>query len=111
MKNRIVMAMALFLPLWAMADNGDDTLRAWLAQSDLVALGKIVSRVTIQPITKPGVMHYNCDFAVEDVLKGEPTLTNASCSSRKTVQITPPLGSLQTFGWAFSTRSLGSPAR
>ena len=78
MNKRIAMAMTLFLPLWAMADSGDDTLRALLAQSDLVVLGKIVSQPANAPITKPGVMHHNCDFAVEDVLKGEPTLTNTT---------------------------------
>ena len=78
LKRCIAIALALFLPFGVMADDGDDTLRMLLAKSDLVVLGKIVSQLANPPITKPGVMHYNCDFAVEDVLKGEPTLTNTT---------------------------------
>ena len=77
MKRRIAIALTLFLPFGLMADDGDDTLRTLLAKSDLVVLGKIVS----EPpgiIKKPGMPHYFCDFAVKDVLKGDPAFTNTT---------------------------------
>jgi hypothetical protein len=58
----------------AQADDGDDTLRGWLAKSELVVAGQIVSAPA--GISKElGVVNYPCDFKVADVLKGDAALT------------------------------------
>lgn len=57
----------------ARADEGDDTLRGWLAKADVVVAGQIVS----EPVGfsfELGVVNYPCDFKVADVLKGDAKL-------------------------------------
>ena len=76
-RTQLAIVFAAVLPLCVGADEGDDTLRFMLAKADLVVLGKIVSE-PVGIILKPGVPHYVCDFAVEDVLKGDASLTNTT---------------------------------
>jgi hypothetical protein len=52
------------------AEEGDDTLRFFLAKSDLVVSGTINSN-SIVVTTDPGAPNYLFDFQVDDVLKGE----------------------------------------
>ncbi|HJT31303.1 MAG TPA: hypothetical protein VJ783_04585 [Pirellulales bacterium] len=54
----------------AFADEGDDTLRGYLAKSDLVLAGRIQS----EPFgfsTEIGVANYHFDFKISNVLKGD----------------------------------------
>ena len=76
-RTQLAIALAAMLPLFVVADEGDDTLRSMLAKADLVTLGKLVSEPA-GIIDKPGVPHYICDFAVEAVLKGDASLTNTT---------------------------------
>ncbi len=74
--------MKLFFPLLAgaglmllgtraaSAEEGDDTLRFFLAKSDLVVSGTINSN-SIVVTTDPGAPNYLFDFQVDDVLNGE----------------------------------------
>jgi len=58
----------------ARADDGDETLRGWLSQAELVVAGTI----TNEPIGithETGVPNYLCDFKVAEVIKGDATLT------------------------------------
>lgn len=73
----ILMALAALLPLCVMANEDDESLRPLLAKSDLVVLGKFVSEP--DGIAKEaGVRHYSGDFSIEDVLKGDASLSNAT---------------------------------
>ena len=68
-----LMAAAFFLVQHAgpaLGDEGDDTLRFYLSKSDLVVVGTITSEPGGR-IFEVVVVHYWCDFAVSDVLKGE----------------------------------------
>ena len=61
------------------ADDGDETLRGWLAQAKLVVAGTI----TNEPIGithETGVPNYLCDFKVAEVLKGDATLAGTTTS-------------------------------
>jgi ankyrin repeat protein/thiol-disulfide isomerase/thioredoxin len=59
------------------ADESDDTLRHWLAKSEVVVAGTIASE-PIGIVTEAGVVNYSFEFRVSETLcgtwKGEPTL-------------------------------------
>ena len=85
MRNRTHVAVAcavalgvLALATSVVADDSDDTLRSYLAKSDLVVLGEITSEPS-EFRKEIGIANYVCDFKVADVLKGkllaEKTLT------------------------------------
>ncbi len=61
-----VMALATV----AIADDGDETLRFYLARSDLVVLGEIASEPS-EFQKEIGVANYVCDFKIAQVLKGK----------------------------------------
>lgn len=63
----------------ARADDGDETLRGWLAKADLVAAGQIVSE-PIGITHETGVPNYICDFKVAEVLKGDAALAGTTTS-------------------------------
>lgn len=65
-----IAALVLFGILAASAGEGDDTLRFFLAKSDLVVSGTISSN-SILVTTDPGIHYYLFEFQVGDVLKGE----------------------------------------
>jgi hypothetical protein len=56
-----------------LADDGDDTLRGWMAKADLVVAGTIANE-PIGITHETGVPNYLCDFKVADVLQGDATL-------------------------------------
>jgi hypothetical protein len=68
-----IAALVLFGILAASAGEGDDTLRFFLAKSDLVVSGTISSN-SIVVTTDPGMPNYLFEFQVDDVLKGEVDL-------------------------------------
>mgnify|MGYP001282541761 CR=1 FL=1 len=73
----IIMALTALLPLCVTANEDDETLSPLLAKSDLVVLGIFVS----EPAgfaTDIGVEHYSGDFLIEDVLKGDASLSNTT---------------------------------
>ncbi len=53
--------------------GADDTLKYYLSKSDLAVHGIIVSE-PLAAFREAGVPHYNCDFKVSDVLKGDASL-------------------------------------
>jgi hypothetical protein len=61
--------LAVLLAAHAVGDDGDDTLRFYLGKSDLVVVGTIASE-PVGVVKEAGVVHYPCDVAVTDVLKG-----------------------------------------
>lgn len=65
-----IAALVLFGILAASAGEGDDTLRFFLAKSDLVVSGTISSN-SIVVTTGSGIHYYLFEFQVDDVLKGE----------------------------------------
>ena len=67
----------LLVPSVCRADDGDDTLRFYLAKSDLVVLGTIVSK-PIAKSTEAGVLGYGCDFHVAEVCKGDAALEDTT---------------------------------
>jgi hypothetical protein len=64
----------LAFTLRAYADEGDDTLKFYLSESDCVALGTISSE-SIGISTDAGVVEYVCDFTILEKIKGD-ALTN-----------------------------------
>ena len=68
----IIVVSSLF-PIVAQADSGDDTLAYFLSKSELVVIGTINDEL-IGVATENGVLHYVCDFAISDVLKGDKAL-------------------------------------
>ena len=73
---RIVAVLTVVLTLISgvcLADEGDDTLRAYLAKSDLVVLGTITSEPA-GIIDEIGVVNYSCQFKVSEVCKGDTKL-------------------------------------
>jgi hypothetical protein len=73
----ILCVLLLGLLTTGRADDGDDTLRAWLTKSELVVAGQIVSE-PIGITHETGVPNYLCDFKVADVLKGDATLAGTT---------------------------------
>jgi hypothetical protein len=65
-----IAALVLFGILAASAGEGDETLRFFLAKSDLVVSGTINSN-SVVVTTDPGIPNYLFEFQVDDVLKGE----------------------------------------
>jgi hypothetical protein len=61
------------------ADDGDETLRGWLAKAELVVAGQIVSE-PIGIIHETGVPNYICDFKIADVLKGDSSAVGTTAS-------------------------------
>lgn len=62
-------AFAIILPVIVGADEGDDTLRGYLAKSDLAVVGQIES----EPFglsSELGVVRYHFTFKISEVLKG-----------------------------------------
>jgi hypothetical protein len=66
--SAVVMGI-LALATSARAADGDDTLRSYLAKSDLVVLGEITSEPS-EFMKEIGVANYVCDFKIAQVLKG-----------------------------------------
>lgn len=69
----LALLFSLIAVLPVRGDDGDDTLKSFLSKSDLVVMGKITS----EPIGinyETGVPNYNCEFRVQDVLKGDAKL-------------------------------------
>jgi hypothetical protein len=63
----------------AIADDGGDTLRGWLAKAELVVAGTITNEpVAIQ--FDSGFARYPCDVKVDDVLKGDATVAGKTIS-------------------------------
>ena len=74
MKYSILILALVILPiLTCRADDSDNTLKFYLSKSDVVVVGKIVSEIG-GVITEEGVPNYICDFAIQDVIKGDETL-------------------------------------
>jgi hypothetical protein len=70
----LLMSVLLFAAIGARADDSDDTLRFYLAKSELVIEGQIVSE-PFGVSNEAGVVNYPCDFKVSDVLKGDTALS------------------------------------
>ena len=68
-----LIAAGLLLPLVAHADHSDDTLKFYLAKSDLVVLGTIKNE-PVGNTSVAAVVGYDCNVEVADVLKGDQTL-------------------------------------
>jgi hypothetical protein len=71
---RLLAALGLLLCLFAAparADDGDDTLRAYLAKSDVVLLGEFTSEPE-SFVREAGMVHYQADFKIAQLLKGKP---------------------------------------
>ena len=69
----LALLFSLIAVLPVHGDDGDDTLKSFLAKSELVVVGKITS----EPIginDEAGVPNYNCEFHVQDILKGDSKL-------------------------------------
>ena len=69
----LALLFSLIAVLPVRGDDGDDTLKSFLSKSDLVVMGKI----TYEPFFNSdefGVLNYNCEFRVQDVLKGDAKL-------------------------------------
>ncbi len=67
----VIASLIVVLPVHA--DSGDDTLEFFLSKSDVVMMGKITS----EPIgvnDEVGVPNYNCEFLVQEALKGDSKL-------------------------------------
>jgi len=81
--NRLWLAGLLLVSVAAaaLADEGDDTLRFYLAKSKLVVLGEITS-MSGADMTELGVLGYMCEFRVEDVLLGDEKLKGAAIKVR-----------------------------
>ena len=60
-----------------MANEGDDTLEPLLAKSDLVVLGMFVTHLD-GITTEIGVRDWSGSFLIEDVLKGDASLSNTT---------------------------------
>jgi hypothetical protein len=63
----------------AIADDGDETLRGWLAKSELVVAGQFITE-PIGITHETGVLNYVCDFKVAQVLKGNTALAGSTSS-------------------------------
>lgn len=73
MRIALFIAVSLVIPVVCQADDSDDTLKYFLAKSDLVVRG----RIKTEPLgltNEAGVPNYICDFEVWDVLKGDEKL-------------------------------------
>jgi hypothetical protein len=81
MRNRtqgaVVVAVTgvLALAAAAAANDGDDTLRFYLAKSDLVVRGEIASEPSATS-KEDGVVHHICEFHIAEVLKGKKPATD-----------------------------------
>jgi hypothetical protein len=70
MRTFLILLGVGLIPAAATADDGDDTLRAYLAKSDVVVLGEFTS--DLDGVTgEAGVVHYAADFKIARLLKGE----------------------------------------
>jgi len=72
-RTTAILAFILALISLAHADDGDDTLRRWLASADLVVRGQILAE-PIGIIHETGVPNYICEFKVTEVMKGDAGL-------------------------------------
>ena len=70
MKTGMVLGAVLALASPAFADEGEDTLRFYLAKSDLVILAKIASAPK-RASEEVGGVYYSCDFQIAEVLRGQ----------------------------------------
>jgi len=77
----VTLFCAVMLPLVAVADLSDDTLRFYLSRSDVVVQGTILNEPPGE-IEEVGVPDYLCEFKVSEVLKGDPTLKGAAVRVR-----------------------------
>jgi hypothetical protein len=69
MRTAIGFGLVLVLAAPNFVSSSDDTLRFYLAKSDLVVLGEIRSEVT-RSSEEVGAVYYACEFRIADVLKG-----------------------------------------
>ena len=69
MRRILLLPLCLFCSV-AVADDGDETLRFYLSKSDVVALGKFASE-PIGKSSEQGVVHYQADFKIARLIKGE----------------------------------------
>jgi hypothetical protein len=69
MRQFLAVGLVFVLSASAHADSGDDTLRFFLSRSDLVVVVTITSDPQAIP-KEAGAVHYNCNAAVAEVLKG-----------------------------------------
>jgi hypothetical protein len=69
--------LLLLLACGVHADDGDETLRGWLAKAELVVAGQIVSE-PIGITHETGVPNYICDFKIAEVLKGDAALAGTT---------------------------------
>lgn len=65
------LGLALVLPALTAADDGDDTLRFYLLKSDVVLLGEFTAAPLVGAIKEEGVIHYQAEFKISQLLKGE----------------------------------------
>jgi hypothetical protein len=71
---RGVLTLGLLVCLFsgvALADDGDDTLRMYLSKSDVVLLGEFTADPLAGAIKELGVIHYQAEFKISQLLKGE----------------------------------------
>lgn len=70
LRYMIALGLTLGLATFAVADDGDDTLRFYLSKSDVVLLGEFTSE-PIGAIKEAGVIHYQADCKISQLIKGE----------------------------------------
>ena len=82
MKVTIYALAMMLLPALVSADASDDTLRFYLARSELVVLGTIMSRPGgyIDEKGSPVCIHYACKVKIQEVLKGDQNLKGETIS-------------------------------
>jgi len=75
MKKQALLALACVavLPFIAFADSSDDTLKLYLAKSDVIIQGTILNEPA-GVFDEDGVPNFYCEFKVSDVLKGDANL-------------------------------------
>lgn len=67
--NRVLLSLLVCLVSGgAPADDGDETLRGYLAQSDVVVLGEFVSD-PVGVSKEAGVVHYQADFRIDQTIQ------------------------------------------
>ena len=81
MRIALLIAAGLVIPVVGQADDSDDTLKYFLAKSDLVDHGTIKTE-PLGLTREAGVPNDICDFEVWDVLKGDEKLKS------KTIHVT-----------------------
>lgn len=82
MRRMLLLPLCLLCSVVA-ADDGGETLRFYLSKSAAVALGKFASE-PIGESSEQGVVHYQADFKIARLIKGE---TSGECAAGGTIRV------------------------